>query len=212
MTSIDNFITNTAEQNTIKSYGNKELTQNDFMKLLGAQLQHQDPMKPMENGEFIAEMAQFSQLQNTKDLVSSFKELSSTMISAASLQASVLVGKNVSFQSSTVALADNGANISATNPVSGDITISFMNPSNEIVHSHSATYPPGKITYNWDGSEGNIGETYSISITNSSMDTNLIPEIQDKVKSVDVSGIDIAIKLVSNGQIDRSSLIEILEN
>ena len=212
MATIDNFITNTVEQKAIKSYGNKELTQNDFMKLLGAQLQHQDPMKPMENGEFIAEMAQFSQLQNTKDLVSSFKELSSTMISAASLQASVLVGKNVSFQSSTVALADNGANISATNPVSGDITISFMNPSNEIVHSHSATYPPGKITYNWDGSEGNIGETYSISITNSSMDTNLIPEIQDKVKSVDVSGIDIAIKLVSNGQIDRSSLIEILEN
>jgi flagellar basal-body rod modification protein FlgD len=212
MATIDNFITNTTEQKTIKSYGNKELTQNDFMKLLGAQLQHQDPMKPMENGEFIAEMAQFSQLQNTKDLVSSFKELSSTMISAASLQASVLVGKNVSFQSSTVALADNGANISATNPVSGDVTISFMNSSNEIVHSHSATYAPGKITYNWDGSEGNIGETYSISITNSSMDTNLIPEIQDKVKSVDVSGIDIAIKLANNGQITRNNLIEILEH
>lgn len=212
MTTINNFITNTAEEKQIKSYGNKELDQNDFMTLLGAQLQHQDPMKPMENGEFIAEMAQFSQLENSKDLISSFDKLAATMLNSASLQASVLVGKNVSFQSNSVNLSDEGASVSTNNPVSGDINISFYDDSGELAHSHKSLYGAGKIEYTWDGAGGTVGQNYTISISNSSMDEQLSAEITDRVRSVDVSGMDIAIKLANNGQIARNNLIEILEN
>lgn len=38
----------------------------DFFKLLIAQLRHQDPMKPMEDREFIAQTAQFSQLEEVR--------------------------------------------------------------------------------------------------------------------------------------------------
>lgn len=47
----------------------KTLGQNDFLKLLAVQFQVQDPMKPMEDTAFIAQMAQFSALEQSSSLV-----------------------------------------------------------------------------------------------------------------------------------------------
>jgi len=212
MTTIDNYISGVTEKPEVKAYGNKELDQNDFMKLLGAQLQHQDPMKPMENGEFIAEMAQFSQLENSKDLTRAFKDLSNTLLSSASLQASLLVGKGVSFNTDNFNLAEEGANITAYNPVSGNITVNITSDSGEVVHSSTFIGVPGNISYSWDGAEGVVGEKYFISANNASMDEPLMTQMRDRVESVDISGNDIVIKLANNGQIGQDNIIEITEN
>ena len=50
---------NSAEKSTVPK-SKDQLGQEDFLKLLTTQLQKQDPFAPMENGEFIAQMAQFS--------------------------------------------------------------------------------------------------------------------------------------------------------
>ncbi len=50
--------------------GPKPLGQDDFLKLLVTQLQHQDPMNPIENQDFIAQTAQFTQLEQLSKLVS----------------------------------------------------------------------------------------------------------------------------------------------
>jgi|JYMV01.1.fsa_nt_gi flagellar basal-body rod modification protein FlgD len=213
MSTIDNFIGGiTPEPKPIKSYGDKSLDQSDFMTLLGAQLQHQDPMKPMENGEFIAEMAQFSALESANNLTDAFKQLSTTMLSSASLQASLLVGKTVSFASNSVNLAEQGANLSARNPASGIVSLEVRDETGAIVYSHSQMTEPGKYQHFWDGTGGVPGQQYQISLFNSTLEEDLQPEVQDKVKSVDVSGTDIAIKLALNGQIAQSNLIEIFEN
>ena len=47
-----------------------------FLSLLITQLQHQDPMQPQENGEFIAQLAQFSSLEKLTSIETSMKELS----------------------------------------------------------------------------------------------------------------------------------------
>jgi flagellar basal-body rod modification protein FlgD len=49
--------------------------QDAFMKLLSAQLQNQDPMKPQENGEFLAQLATFSSLEKLTAIETSIKEL-----------------------------------------------------------------------------------------------------------------------------------------
>jgi flagellar basal-body rod modification protein FlgD len=87
--------TSTVAATAASVVGNKKATlgQDDFMKLMVTQLKFQDPMKPMDNTEFIAQMAQFSSLQQMSDLNKTmagqvdFNELS---------QASSLIGKQVS--------------------------------------------------------------------------------------------------------------------
>lgn len=60
------------------------LNSQDFMKLLSVQFQHQDPMKPMEDTAFIAQMAQFSSLEQSNSLVQQMTQLSASQgISAA---------------------------------------------------------------------------------------------------------------------------------
>ena len=53
----------------------KTLGQEDFLKLMTTQLQYQDPFKPMDNGEFLGQMAQFSTVSSIQSLQSSFAQL-----------------------------------------------------------------------------------------------------------------------------------------
>ncbi len=70
----------------------ENLQRDDFLKILITQLQHQNPSKPMEDREFIAQMAQFSSLEQMTNMSRQFAELSATMKNA---QAVNLVGRSV---------------------------------------------------------------------------------------------------------------------
>ncbi len=54
------------------------LGQNDFLKLLSVQFQNQDPMKPMDDTAFIAQMAQFSSLEQTQTLTQQMTQMRAT--------------------------------------------------------------------------------------------------------------------------------------
>lgn len=70
----------------------KSLGQDDFLKLLTVQLAKQDPMKPMEDTSFIAQMAQFSSLQQTQEMSKNITQLkTSTDFSSAS----AMLGRHV---------------------------------------------------------------------------------------------------------------------
>lgn len=70
----------------------QELGKDDFLTLLITQLANQDPMAPMENTEFIAQMAQFSSLEQMTNMSTGFAQLT-TMLS--STEALSTVGKTV---------------------------------------------------------------------------------------------------------------------
>ena len=55
------------------------LGQSDFLKLMTTQLQNQDPFSPMENGDFIAQMAQFSTVTGIAEMGESLKSLSNQL-------------------------------------------------------------------------------------------------------------------------------------
>ena len=65
----------------------------DFMKLLIAQLQNQDPMKPMDDKEFITQLAQFSSLEATNKMTDTLEEMAGAQLLA---QAASLIGKQIS--------------------------------------------------------------------------------------------------------------------
>ena len=75
----------------------QSLGKDDFLKILITQLAHQDPMAPMEDREFIAQMAQFSTLEQMTGMAKDFAKLTA-MVSGS--EASSALGKNVELISS----------------------------------------------------------------------------------------------------------------
>jgi flagellar basal-body rod modification protein FlgD len=91
----------------VSTTGTKTLGQEDFLKLLAVQMQAQDPLQPMQDTEFISQMATFTSLQQMTDLNTSF---SSFATQQGSVDATTYLGK-------TVTLTDPNAG-----PVTGLVT------------------------------------------------------------------------------------------
>jgi len=82
--------------NTPKYVNEKSmLGKEDFLKLLVAQLQHQDPLNPMDSAEFTAQLAQFSSLEQQRNINENLASLISIQKEGKLLEVAGLVGKNV---------------------------------------------------------------------------------------------------------------------
>ena len=86
----------------------KALGSDDFMKLLAVQFQSQDPMKPMDDTAFIAQMAQFTSLSQTQTMTAEMVKLNASQQLAA---ANSFIGKDV--------VLDDGKGGTASGTVSG---------------------------------------------------------------------------------------------
>ena len=88
-------ITNSAAASVnLSNVANKTLDKDAFLRLLVTQLQHQDPMSPMEDKEFVSQLAQFSSLEQMQGLNTGFDGLSKSSIAT---QAFALIGKTVDY-------------------------------------------------------------------------------------------------------------------
>ncbi|MEY2410416.1 MAG: flagellar basal-body rod modification protein FlgD [Verrucomicrobiota bacterium] len=79
----------------------RTLGQDDFLKLIVAQLTSQDPLNPQKDTEFIAQMAQFSQLEQAKTMQS---DIAALRIDQAFMQASAMLGRSVELRDAHGAL------------------------------------------------------------------------------------------------------------
>ena len=79
----------------LKAYG---IGLQDFLKILLTQLNYQDPLKPMDNQQFMAQIAQFTTLEQTQQLNGKIDALLTTQ---ASLQSVGLIGRTVDISTST---------------------------------------------------------------------------------------------------------------
>jgi flagellar basal-body rod modification protein FlgD len=73
----------------------EELGQEDFMRLLIAQLSNQDPFQPMQNGEYLSQLAQFGTVSGISELKGSIEALAGSLSGNQALQAANLVEREV---------------------------------------------------------------------------------------------------------------------
>jgi flagellar basal-body rod modification protein FlgD len=82
-----------------------------FMKLLVAQISHQNPLKPMDDTAFVAQLAQFSALEQTMGINKRLDDLATQQRGTANTQLGALVGKNVTVRGTMTTL--DGAGVGA---------------------------------------------------------------------------------------------------
>lgn len=78
--------------------GTNALGKDDFMKLLIAQMSNQDPLSPVDNSEFVAQLAQFSSLESMNSVRDAVDSLSLLQSAATNAQVASLVGREVTVQ------------------------------------------------------------------------------------------------------------------
>ncbi len=88
-------VLNSAAGTAAESLPVKTLNQEDFLKLLVAQLTSQDPLNPKQDTEFIAQMAQFSALEQSKSMQQDIAQLREDQ---QFMQANALIGRTVDLQ------------------------------------------------------------------------------------------------------------------
>ena len=86
----------------------------DFMKILLTQLTYQDPLKPMDNQEFIAQVAQFTSLEQAQQLNGKIEQL---VINQSALQSVGLIGKTVVAEAGGASITGTVASISLVGDV-----------------------------------------------------------------------------------------------
>ncbi len=138
----------------VESAPRNELGEDAFMKLLIAQLQNQDPLDPMDNGEFMSQLAQFEAVSGVDSLNKSFESFASSFQSNQALQASSLVGRWVLVPSDRGTLwPDSGMSGAVELPSSASqVLVSVKNSAGQVVHQIDLGAQQGGMTrFSWDG-------------------------------------------------------------
>lgn len=132
----------------------QKLGQEDFIKLMTTQMNHQDPMKPMENGDFLSDMAQFSTVSGLKEIKDAFNGLATSLKSSQALQASSMVGRKVLIPGSMSTLSEGTimkAAVELEDNVS-DVKVSIINDNGALVKEiNLGTKAAGVSHFSWDG-------------------------------------------------------------
>ena len=177
----------------------------EFLKLLTTQLQHQDPLSPLDPNQFTQELVQFSSVEQQIQTNTSLSTLISLQQNAQVTSALGFHGHTVVSSGTTADLANGKAtwNYSITKPATASINVS--DSTGKVVFSTTQGVTPGQQTFTWNGqtSNGNVlsSGTYKISIT--ATDANgqsvaVATQSQGVVSGVDVSQSPPA--LTVNGQ------------
>ncbi|MEL7537876.1 MAG: flagellar hook assembly protein FlgD [Pseudomonadota bacterium] len=138
-----------------------ELGQEEFLELMIAQFQNQDPFEPMTNGDFLAQLAQFSTVSGISDLQGSFDSLANAISGEQALQAGSLIGKDVLTQSefATHSEALPLAGVIDLEGAAQNVAIDLIAPNGELVRTLSlGEQSGGPVEFEWDGLD-NDGES-----------------------------------------------------
>ncbi len=131
-----------------------ELGQDDFLRIMLAQLENQDPTSPLEGNEFLSQITQFSIAEGVSGLNDSFSNLTNSLTSNQALQASALVGRSVLVPGDTAELSEGRTLQGRATLLEGanSVTVDIFNQGGELVNTlHLGPQSAGNVDFTWDG-------------------------------------------------------------
>lgn len=143
-----------AEDKAKENKGSGALTQADFFSLLTQQLAFQDPTKPVENDQMIAQMTSFTMADGISSLNTNFKDFAAGMNSNQALQASSLVGRTVRVSGDSMVFDGTNVAFGSTEVPANTSVLKFSvyNEKNELVWTQSKENPAtGQFGLSWNG-------------------------------------------------------------
>jgi len=154
-----------------------EMSEIDFMNLLVAQIQNQDPLSPMDNAEFTGQITQFTMLDELSSLRAKMEEqllMAQSINNTTMLQ---LVGRDVTVAGAEVQAAGGevtGSGLFATAP--GEARIEVKDSAGNVVATYTRDVDQGLNDIDWDGQtadgEAAADGEYTIEVTVTDPDGN----------------------------------------
>jgi flagellar basal-body rod modification protein FlgD len=181
------------------------LGQEQFLKLMTTQMTHQDPSNPMENGQFLTQIAQFGTVSGIQDLQKSFGDFADSITSSQALQATSLVGRYVAVPSSQ-------GNLEVGGKIAGNINLPSSATNVKVMVTDAATgavvltkdmgaHAAGKMPFVWDGLNSNevmvspgvykIQATTAIDGKSTALDTEIFSRVEGVTMGSGANGIKV---------------------
>lgn len=141
---------------TVSSSGDSRsvLGKDDFLRLLVTQLQHQDPLSPLDQNQFLAQSAQFSALEEMQRIREALESSQGAQGGSALTQAAVMIGRQVRAGSALITF-DGRTPPQLPISLSGDVaevTVEIMTQAGQSVRTLSlGPQTAGDLTVQWDG-------------------------------------------------------------
>ena len=134
--------------------GSEAMGKQDFLTLFTAQLKNQNPLDPVKNEAFVAQLAQFSQLEALTNMQKSLDSFVTTMSAERMLSGAALIGKRIPVADASAQLNEGGilnASIALPDGASG-VRVQVRDASNTVVQELIAgAQSPGNLDFTWDG-------------------------------------------------------------
>jgi flagellar basal-body rod modification protein FlgD len=150
--------TTSNQATTLQSAANKTMGQEAFLKLLIAQLQNQDPLNPVDNTQMIAQLAQFSQLEQAKQMTDSLNSFIQQQTNANANGLVSMIGRQVTASGSSVSLT-SGVSSTLSYELTGNaakVTVQVMNSAGSPVRTFNVVnQAAGNRSISWDGRSDN---------------------------------------------------------
>lgn len=194
-----------------------KLGKDDFLKLLMTQVSSQDPLNPMDNEAFVAQLATFSNLEQLQTANTSLNNLLTAQVANNSTTAASLVGKVASFKTDSVALT-SGVSTTINASLTGDaaaVTTTISDSNGKVVRTlRGPGASKGELQIPWDGKDdgGNPlpSGTYKVAVAaNDLTGASVAVSHQGKGLITGVSFEDGVPKLISGGL--KISLTDVTE-
>ncbi|WP_391208663.1 flagellar hook assembly protein FlgD [Psychrobacillus sp. L4] len=201
--------------------GNGTLGKDAFLKILMAQLQNQDPTKPMDDSQFIAQMAQFSSLEQMTNLTTAFEKYAQAQEQTQMIEYSNFVGKQVKWHELTDKLDEKKNPI--INEGTGTISsIKFVDGSVKFTLADGKVITPGNISEVISSASSSnslveasmmIGKTVSYiptsTVDNMEAETGTNTAVSAQVESVSKKDGKVIFNLVGGASITADQIISI---